>query len=321
MSSKGIFDSGSSESDKPAPSPFGTPSGDADSSPPSPFAAAGSQSSPFAVAGDSKAPAGDLPMADTGKQAGIPEKPGSPAGGASPFSLAEPSEGYGMEPSSPFGGGGSSFESAPSPFAAAPADAPPAKPAGETAAVPTLKSESPPAEAAKPAAAENPASKQEPKPEPKPEPKSEPKAAWPPPQEPAASPAPAPAASAPASTAGAVASRVGDHAEIRQLELRAIFGVDRELSADEIVQRLQTLAGVRRVTRIGPEELGAMDLLRRALAGMANTATPLTLSFGSAPVEFIREGDAVLAVMTDGSFAPGVKETIIIAARELDRMS
>lgn len=290
-------------------------SDESDSPPPSPFAAAGSQSSPFAVAGDSNTGEGDPPAAKADKPAGIPEKRSASSQGESPFSLAEPSEGYGMEPSSPFGGGGSSFESAPSPFAAAPTDGPPSTPAGDAAAVPTLKSETPPAEASKPADVEKPASKPEPKAEPKPEPKP----SWPPPQEPAASPAAA--SSTPASTAAAGASTLGDHAEIRQLELRAIFGVDRELSADEIVQRLQSLAGVRRVSRIGSEELAAMDTLRRALAGMANTATPLTLSFGNAPVEFIREGEAVLAVMTDGSFAPGVKETIIIAARELDRMS
>jgi hypothetical protein len=316
MSSKGIFDSGSSESGKTAPSPFGMPADDSDSPPPNPFAAAASQSSPFAVAGDSEA---DDPVpAEPGMPARLPEKRSAPAGD-SPFSLAEPSEGFGMEPSSPFGGGGSSFEAGPSPFAAAPAESPAPAPAGEVGAVPTLKSETPVAEPEKPAA--------EVKVESKPEPKVEPTAAWSAP-EPAPEPAPKPAASAApelaASAAAPVAAAVGstvDSTQIRQLELRAIFGVDRELSADEIVQRLQTLAGVRRITRIGPDELGAMDTLRRALAGMANTATPLTLSFGNLPVEFIREGDGVLAVMTDGSFAPGVKETIIIAARELDRMS
>jgi hypothetical protein len=44
------------------------------------------------------------------------------------------------------------------------------------------------------------------------------------------------------------------------------------------------------------------------------------LLFGNSPVELIREGRVVLAVMTDGSFAPGVRETIMIGAREIDRM-
>lgn len=64
-----------------------------------------------------------------------------------------------------------------------------------------------------------------------------------------------------------------------------------------------------------------MDMLRRSLSGMAGENTPLKLSIGGAPVDFIREGKAVLAVMTDGSFAPGVRETMIIAARELNRMT
>lgn len=118
------------------------------------------------------------------------------------------------------------------------------------------------------------------------------------------------------------AAAAGDSAsdEIRQLELRAIFGVDRELSGDEILQRLAGLAGVRHVARVGVEELGAMEILKRGLAKMAGEGKPLNLSFGNSPVVFIREGKAVLAVMTDGSFAPGVRETMIIAARELGRM-
>jgi len=108
--------------------------------------------------------------------------------------------------------------------------------------------------------------------------------------------------------------------EIRQLELRAIFGVDRELSADEILQRLRSLAGIQNVTRIDAEALAALNVLNRNLAGLVPETAPMRVTFGSAPVEFIRSGRVCLAVINDGSFAPGAKETIIIAARELDRM-
>jgi hypothetical protein len=37
-------------------------------------------------------------------------------------------------------------------------------------------------------------------------------------------------------------------------------------------------------------------------------------------LEFIREGSVLLAVQTDGGFAPGVRETLMIVARELDRL-
>jgi len=109
--------------------------------------------------------------------------------------------------------------------------------------------------------------------------------------------------------------------EIRQLELRAIFGVDRELTGEEILERLRSLAGIRNVARVGVEAIGALDVLTRSLGALGTEATPMRITFGGSPVEFIRVGEVCLAVMNDGSFAPGVKETIIIAARELARMS
>jgi hypothetical protein len=47
----------------------------------------------------------------------------------------------------------------------------------------------------------------------------------------------------------------------------------------------------------------------------------LKLYAGSVPLEFIREGPVLLAVQTDGGFAPGVRETLMIVARELGRSS
>ena len=38
-------------------------------------------------------------------------------------------------------------------------------------------------------------------------------------------------------------------------------------------------------------------------------------------MEFIREGSVMLAVRTDGGFAPGVRETLMLVARELGRIS
>jgi hypothetical protein len=108
---------------------------------------------------------------------------------------------------------------------------------------------------------------------------------------------------------------------IRQLELRAIFGLDRELSVDEIMQRVRGLAGIKSAVRLGGEELTAYENLRRCLSSLAPAGAPLRLLFGNSPVEMFREGRVVLAVITDGSFAPRVRETIMICAREIDRMS
>lgn len=151
-----------------------------------------------------------------------------------------------------------------------------------------------------------------------------------PPQFPSTSPqafgAPAPAAAIPSAftpaphSAADAGDFISDSASIRQLELRAIFGVDRELSADEILQRARALSGIRNLARVGARELATIEGLKNLLPGLGFGGGPLRLYTGSVPIEFIREGSVVLAVQTDGGFAPGVRETLMIVARELGRL-
>jgi hypothetical protein len=201
----------------------------------------------------------------------------------SPFQVAEPPEGFGFEAPA----------QAANPFTAqaAAASAPalasaPAQPAASPFSAPPQFS--PPASS--PFAATTPA------------------AAAPP----AFTPAPQPAADA--------VDFLVDSSSIRQLELRAIFGVDRELSADEILQRARSLAGIRNLARVGARELTTIEGLKNLLPGLGFGSGPLRLYAGNVPIDFIREGSVVLAVQTDGSFAPGVRETLMIIARELGRL-
>ncbi len=113
---------------------------------------------------------------------------------------------------------------------------------------------------------------------------------------------------------------LAESSSIRQLELRAIFGVDRELSADEIMQRARALSGIRGLARVGARELATIEGLKNLLPNLGLGTGPLRLYSGSVPIDFIREGSVVLAVQTDGSFAPGVRETLMIVARELGRL-
>lgn len=136
----------------------------------------------------------------------------------------------------------------------------------------------------------------------------------------AAAPAPAPVAPAATPPAGGPESYESDSRSIRQLELRAIFGVDRELSAEEILQRARALPGIRHVARVPAADSGAIDALKRVIGGLGFGAGQVKLYCGSIPIEFIREGNVLLAVQNDGSFAPGVRETLMIVARELGRL-
>jgi hypothetical protein len=113
---------------------------------------------------------------------------------------------------------------------------------------------------------------------------------------------------------------LAESSSIRQLELRAIFGVDRELNADEIMQRARALSGIRGLARVGARELATIEGLKNLLPSLGLGTGPLRLYSGNVPIDFIREGPVVLAVQTDGSFAPGVRETLMIVARELGRL-
>lgn len=108
-----------------------------------------------------------------------------------------------------------------------------------------------------------------------------------------------------------------DSTSIRQIELRAIFGVDREMTHDEIFQRVRALPGIRHVAQVDSQHIAAVDGLRQVLASLGFGTGGFRVYCGASPVEFIREGNIVLAAQTDGGFAPGVRETLILVAREL----
>lgn len=111
-----------------------------------------------------------------------------------------------------------------------------------------------------------------------------------------------------------------DSFNIRQLELRAIFGVDREMNADEILQRSRALPGMKNIARVAAGDMTTIEALKSLLPNLGFGSGSLKLYAGAVPIEFIREGSVMLAVQTDGGFAPGVRETLMIVARELNRI-
>jgi hypothetical protein len=106
----------------------------------------------------------------------------------------------------------------------------------------------------------------------------------------------------------------------QQLELRAIFGVDREMSAEEIMQRARALPSIRMVSRIDEQDLTALHHLRCTLQSIGVSNGTLRIFAGNSPIEFIQEGNTTLVVQTDGGFAPGIRETLMIITRELEKM-
>ena len=125
-------------------------------------------------------------------------------------------------------------------------------------------------------------------------------------------------ASPPPSTFG---DSQADSFSIRQLELRAIFGVDREMTEEEIFERCRALPGIQHVARVNPQDMVTVDALKGLMSNLGFGSGGLRLYAGAMPLEFIREGSVLLAVQADGGFAPGVRETLMLVAREFGRPS
>ncbi|MCP5534985.1 MAG: hypothetical protein H7A51_01990 [Akkermansiaceae bacterium] len=138
----------------------------------------------------------------------------------------------------------------------------------------------------------------------------------------AAAPAPTLTPVATAAMARSTGGGVGVAPAFQQLELRAIFGVDHLLDTYEILQRARTLPGIRNVAIVGANEATALSNFRQAMQGMGfgdSNAMKLNSSGGS--VDFISEGETTIAVLLEGSYAPGVQETLIIVAREIGKLA
>ncbi|MCB1131081.1 MAG: hypothetical protein KDN05_08130 [Verrucomicrobiae bacterium] len=306
---RGIFDSfPSGQPAKRVDSPFAVVNdSEKESAASSPFAPAAREESPFTVV--------DEPAAETPKPVKLPE----PRKVESPFQMAEPVETFGFE--------APAFDpnalSSPAPTAAPFSQSRPAESASPFAvdSGPSSHGASPfgtpqPPRSPQAAALETPpeAFPQVAPSQPSPSPSQVPSAFSP---EPAVvKPEPEPKAEAPAQGF----DTQSDSFSIRQLELRAIFGVDREMGSEEILQRSRALPGIRNIARVASGDMATIESLKTLVANLGFGGGNLKLYSGSVPIEFIREGSVLLAVQTDGGFAPGVRETLMIVSRELNRL-
>jgi hypothetical protein len=129
-------------------------------------------------------------------------------------------------------------------------------------------------------------------------------------------------AQAPHGYSAPVAAAPAVTGEISQLVLRAIFGVARELDRNEILQRARTLPGIRNLQVVGQTEVAAIGALRDSIQRMGfGDRASLALTTSGGVVDIIEEPGTSLAVLHEGTYSAGVKETLIIVARELSHLS
>jgi len=108
----------------------------------------------------------------------------------------------------------------------------------------------------------------------------------------------------------------------KQLELRAIFGVNRELNRDEILQLARSLPGIRNIGLIDAAGAQALDTMKATVSrlGFADLNS-ISLSCPGGVVDFISEGNDTLGILHEGQYAAGVKERLIIVCRELSKLA
>ena len=135
--------------------------------------------------------------------------------------------------------------------------------------------------------------------------------------------APAPAkAQAPVQSQAPMASNPMGGQSTRQLELRAIFGVEGEMTRDQILERAKTLPGIREVTVVGPSENSAIQTMGDVMARFGfGGAGSWQMSCSGGVVDFVTGDQTTLVVLREGRYSAGVWETLMIVARELGKIS
>jgi hypothetical protein len=104
--------------------------------------------------------------------------------------------------------------------------------------------------------------------------------------------------------------------KINHALLCAIFGASQDMSAAEIWARCKQLPSILQLEILNQNETGTHDDFKHLLT-LHQFGTQPRISYGETPVELIHEGGVTIAVKTNGGFARGVRETLIIVAREL----
>lgn len=140
-------------------------------------------------------------------------------------------------------------------------------------------------------------------------------------EEPAPEPAPEPAAKEKKSVPLKVPKAAVVTGETKQLALRAIFGVDHELSHQEIMQRARGLSGISNVVKVKERETKALDTLRNCASKLGlDDDENIAMSCPDGFIDFLTSGDTSLAILREGEYAAGVRETLLIIASELDKL-
>ncbi|NNC88308.1 MAG: hypothetical protein HKN82_07600 [Akkermansiaceae bacterium] len=125
-------------------------------------------------------------------------------------------------------------------------------------------------------------------------------------------------AATPGNTADAKAPVTND---TKQLALRAIFGVSHELNEGEIIQRARTLPGVRNLAKVRPNEMVALETLRNCISKLGfGDREAITMTCPGGVIDFVAHGDTSMAVIHEGEYAPGVRETLLIVVNEIDQL-
>ncbi len=102
--------------------------------------------------------------------------------------------------------------------------------------------------------------------------------------------------------------------------LRAIYGITENPDTQGLIEKANTLDGVKNLTQISLAEAQAIELIKTQQFGLAQCDS-INISVDNGDLNFITVNDTHLAVITESGFQPGVRETITLTAERISEIS
>lgn len=106
-----------------------------------------------------------------------------------------------------------------------------------------------------------------------------------------------------------------------QLALRAIFGVEDEMTKEQIIEHACNLPGIKDISAVPSDQVAGFNTLRDTIAKLGFVErSALKLGTGSGIIDFVTLDGSTMLVHREGDYKPGVRETLMIVAGELGKL-
>ena len=109
--------------------------------------------------------------------------------------------------------------------------------------------------------------------------------------------------------------------EPKQLAIKAIFGITRDLNQAEILKFGSALPGITTLAMAPPMAANAFEDFCASIEKMGfGDSAAMELSSATGTVDIVSLDGVSIIVKKEGEYRPGVRETLMLLAREISRL-